>query len=441
MKETIIQFGTGNFLRGFVDYFVDVLNEKNLYNGKIVVVKPTNRGNLNSFTEQDCVYNLYLRGIENGSEVCEKREIHSINRVVDPYHNYESYLELAHNPDIRFIISNTTEAGIEFDDSCSFMDAPALSFPGKLTQLMYERFKAGLSGFVLLPCELIDNNGASLKECVLKYAGLWKLGEEFEAWVENENKFCNTLVDRIVTGYPAAEAEELVKEIGYDDKLLDTAELFHLWVIEGDFENELPLVKAGFNVIWTDDVKPYKKMKVSVLNGAHTSMVFPALLSGIETVRDCLLDEQINTFLYTNLNKYILPVLGETDETKSFADSVIERFKNPYIHHMLTSIALNSVSKFGVRVLPTLLEYKATYGETPKTLALSLAALITYYKKNDISDSEYAVDFIKNNDISEILKNETLWGCDLTDISEVTTEAFDKINKCGIREAIAWSLS
>ena len=441
MKETIIQFGTGNFLRGFADYFIDVLNEKNMYDGKIVIVKPTNRGNLDSFTEQDCVYNLYLRGIENGSEVCEKREIHSINRVVDPYGDYESYIKLAHNPDIRFIISNTTEAGIEFDESCSFTDVPALSFPGKLTQLMYERFKSGLCGFVLLPCELIDDNGTFLKECVLKYAKLWNLGDDFISWIENENTFCNTLVDRIVTGYPSSEAEDIFKEIGYTDKLLNTAEVFHLWVIEGDFEEELPLVKAGFNVIWTDDVKPYKKMKVRILNGAHTSMVFPALLSGIETVGDCLLDEQIKGFLDVNLNKYILPVLGETDETKSFADSVIWRFKNPYIHHMLTSIALNSVSKFGVRVMPTLLEYKEAFGKTPKTFAVSLAALIVYYKQNDISDSKYAVDFIKENDISEILKNETLWGCNLTDISDVTIEAFDKINTCGIREAITWSLS
>ncbi len=441
MKETIIQFGTGNFLRGFADYFIDVLNEKNMYDGKIVVVKPTNRGSLDAFTSQDCIYNLYLRGIENGNEVCEKREIHSINRVVDPYGDYGSYLELAHNPDIRFIISNTTEAGIEFDESCSFTDLPALSFPGKLTQLMYERFKSGLCGFVFLPCELIDNNGTELKECVLKYAKLWKLGSDFAAWIENENTFCNTLVDRIVTGYPASEAEKLNKEIGYEDKLLDTGEIFHLWVIEGSFENELPLVSAGFNVIWTDDVSPYKKMKVRVLNGAHTSMVFPALLCGIETVGDCLKDEQISTFLDTNLNRYILPILGETLETKSFADSVIERFKNPYIRHMLTSIALNSVSKYCVRVLPTLLEYKEAYGEVPKTLALSLAALINYYKKNDISDSEYAVDYIKKNDLQAILKNESLWGCDLTDIADVTEKAYEAINTSGIREAIAWSLS
>ncbi len=441
MKEKIIQFGTGNFLRGFADYFVDVLNEKELFGGKVVIVKPTNRGSIEAFNERGCKYNLYLRGIENGKEICEKREISSVSRVIDPYSDYESYIKLAHNPDFRFIISNTTEAGIEFNEGCGYEDEPALSFPGKLTQLLFERFKAELKGFVLLPCELIDNNGSELKKCVLKYAELWNLGSEFKNWLEKENIFCNTLVDRIVTGYPKNEAEELFAEIGYEDRLLNTGEVFHLWVIEGDFEEELPLRKAGFNVVWTKDVSPYKKMKVRVLNGAHTSMVFPALLSGIETVGECLKDELIREFLSLNLNRYILPVLGENDETRAFAASVIERFKNPYIHHQLKSIALNSVSKFSVRVLPTLLEYKERYGEVPNPLALSLAALIEYYKNNDISDNQSAVDFIRENDIFEILKNEALWGSDLSEIAEVTNEAFEKINSLGIREAIKWSLS
>ncbi len=441
MKEKIIQFGTGNFLRGFFDYFIDVLNEKDLFDGKVVIVKPTNRGNIDAFKTQNCVYNLYLRGIENGSEVSERREIKSVSRVVDPYNEYDEYLKLAHNPDLKFIVSNTTEAGIEFDEACNFCDKPALSFPAKLTQLLYERFKSGLDGFVVLPCELIDSNADNLKECVLKYANHWHLDDGFVSWIEEKNIFCNTLVDRIVTGYPADEAQKLFEEIGFEDKLLDTAEIFHLWVIEGDFEKELPLKKAGFNVIWTDDVSPYKKMKVRVLNGAHTSTVFSALLCDVETVGEALEDEQISEFLYKNLNEYILPVLGETSETRAFADSVLERFKNPYIHHQWKSIALNSVSKFSVRVLPTLLEYKQKTGETPKTLAVSLASLIFYYKQNDISDNQNAVCFIKENSVCEILKNGKLWGCDLTNLFDVTDEAYRKIETLGIREAIKWALS
>ncbi len=441
MKETVIQFGTGNFLRGFVDYFIHKMNENGLYDGKIVVVQPTKGGKSQLINEQKGVYNLYLRGVKNGEAVCERTEIHSVSRAVDPYTNYQEYLKLAHNPHIRFIISNTTESGIEFNPACSFEDKPALSFPGKLTQLLYERFKSGLCGFVILPCELIDNNGTELKKCVLKYAEYWSLGEEFINWINKENIFPNTLVDRIVTGYPKDEAEALLKEIGYDDKLLDTAEIFHLWVIEGDFEKELPLKKAGFNVIWTDDVTPYKKMKVRILNGAHTSMVFPALLCGIETVGDCLKDEDISKFLKTNLNKYILPVLGSTDEIEAFADAVMERFANPYIHHLLKSIALNSVSKFSVRVLPTMVDYKKMFGEYPKTFALSLESLFIYYMNNDISDNESAVEFIRNNTTESILKNESLWGTDLSDMLPLIKEASARIEKQGIREAIKWAIN
>ncbi len=440
MKETVIQFGTGNFLRGFVDYFIDVMNEKGLYDGKAVIVKPTKGGNIDAFNEQNCVYNLYLRGIEKGKEVCEAREIHSVSRVIDPYADYESYLKLAQNPDFRFVVSNTTEAGIEFDGNCRFEDKPALSFPAKLTQLLYERYKIGLSGFVFLPCELIDNNAVKLKECILKYADLWALGNDFYSWIENKNIFCNILVDRIVTGYPKSETAEICKEIGYDDKLLDTGEIFHLWVIEGNFENEFPLKKSGFNVIWTNDVSPYKKMKVRILNGAHTSTVFPALLSGIETVGDSFYDSLISEFLKTNLNKYILPVLGETEETKAFADSVIERFQNPYIRHEWKSIALNSVSKFTVRVLPTMLDYINIHGEIPKTMAVSFASLIYYYKNNSVSDNEYAVDFIKNNSIKTIVLNERLWENDLTAFVDTVCEAYDKLVNNGISEAIKWAL-
>lgn len=441
MKETIIQFGTGNFLRGFADYFVDKLNKENLYGGKIVIVSPTNSKTVEALNEQDCRYNLYLRGIENGKEICERTEINSITRAINPYKDYDAFIDLARNPDFRFIISNTTEAGIAFDENNRFDDKPANSFPGKLTQLLYERYKCGLNGFVILACELIDNNGSELRKCVMKYARLWELGEAFMKWLDDENHFCNTLVDRIVTGYPKEEAERLWSEIGWTDKLLDTAEIFHLWVIEGDFENEFPLKRAGVNVIWTDDAAPYKKRKVRVLNGAHTSMVFPALLCGIETVGDCLKDEQISAYLKKCLFKYIVPMLGESDENIDFANAVLERFANPYIKHQLKSIALNSVSKFAVRVLPTVLDWKKAHGEYPKVFALSMAALIEYYKTFEVSDDEKSVAFIKENSIEKIVSNSSLWGADISDMSGDVTAAYETIKNVGIREAIKWATS
>ena len=441
MKETIIQFGTGNFLRGFADYFVDKLNKGNLYNGKIVIVSPTNSKTVDALNEQGCRYNLYMRGIENGKEICERTEINSITRAINPYKDYDAFIDLARNPDFRFIISNTTEAGIAFDESNGFGDKPANSFPGKLTQLLYERYRSGLGGFVILACELIDNNGSELKNCVEKYARLWALGDDFIKWIEEENHFCNTLVDRIVTGYPKEEAQQLWDEIGWEDKLLDTAEIFQLWVIEGDFENEFPLKQAGINVIWTDNASPYKKRKVRVLNGAHTSMVFPALLCGIETVGDCLKDEQISAFLKKCLFDHIVPMLGENDENIDFANAVLERFANPYIRHLLKSIALNSVSKFSVRVLPTALDWKKTYGEYPSVFALSLAALIEYYKTFEVSDDEKAVAFIKENDIEKIVSNGSLWGVDISDMGAEVATAYEMIKNEGIREAIRWAMS
>ena len=441
MKETVLQFGTGNFLRGFADYFIDALNKQGLYDGKIVVVSPTNSKAVEKINSQNGRYNLLLRGIENGKEVSSINEIDSINRAINSYDNFDAFLSLAKNPDLRFIISNTTEAGICFDNTCKITDKPADSFPAKLTQFLYQRYKAGLNGFVIFACELIDNNGKELEKCVIKYAEKWELGKDFITWIKSENTFCNTLVDRIVTGYPKDEAELIFDEIGYRDNLLDTAEPYHLWVFEGDFEDELPLQKAGFNVIWTDNVAPYKKMKVRILNGSHTSLVFPSLLCNVETVGESLKDEQLNAFLKTCLFDYILPMLDDTDEIKSFANAVLERFSNPYIRHLWKSISLNSVSKFTARVLPTVNDYIDKKNLMPKPLVFSLACLIEYYKANEVTDSEYAVDYIKNNDIKSILSNTALWGQDLSGMQDYVNESLKRIHSDGIREAIRWSMS
>lgn len=440
MKEKIIQFGTGNFLRGFADYFVDKLNRENLYDGKVVIVSPTDSKQVEIINSQQGRYNLYLRGIENGKEICERTEINTISRAINPYADFDSFLALAENPDFRFIVSNTTEAGIVFSAEDKFTDKPAKSFPAKLTQLLYERFKTGLNGFVILACELIDDNANQLKKCVLKYADLWQLGDGFCDWVKEKNDFCNTLVDRIVTGYPKEEAQQLCKAIGYEDKLLDTAEPYHLWVIEGNYENELPLHEAGLNVIWTDDVKAYKKMKVRILNGSHTSLVFPSMLCGSETVKNSLDDELLNRFLNVCLYDYILPSLGDTEENRQFADAVLERFANPYIKHMWKSISLNSVSKFTARVLPTIIDYAEQNNTLPKPLVFSLACLIEYYKTNEVQDDKWAAEYIKNHSVKDILLNTKLWNGDLSDMLEMADESMSRIHNDGIREAIKWAL-
>ena len=437
MKETIIQFGEGNFLRGFFDWFLHIMNEQGLYEGKAVVIQPRSGGKCALLNEQDCRYNLYLRGVDKGEIRQEHCLIESISRGIDPYKSFDEYMALAENPDFRFIVSNTTEAGIAFDENCSFNDKPCTSFPGKLTQLLYRRFELGLGGFIILPCELIDNNGDELKSCVIRYAEHWQLGEKFISWLESENTFANTLVDRIVTGYPADETADKHP----DDKFLDTAEIFHLWVIEGDFENELPLKRAGFNVVWTDDAKPYKKIKVRILNGAHTSLVAGALLSGIETVGEAMADETASAFLSRAMAEEILPTIGENDESKAFASSVFDRFRNPFIQHKWRSIALNSVSKFAVRVLPTILEYKEKTGEYSSLLTLSLAYLIYFYKNDKPEDNPETTEKMLRGSITEILSDTLLWQADLSEMTDKVMEYYERIDKSGAKETMKWILS
>lgn len=435
VKETVMQFGEGGFLRGFVDYFFHKLQEKGLYEGKIVVVQPIEKGMCQMLADQNCEYNLFLRGIQDGQVVNEHTHVTSISRALNPYTQYEDYIALATNPDLRVIVSNTTEAGIEYLGTESLEDMPPKSYPAKLTQFLYKRFQAGLKGFILLPCELIDNNGDNLKECILKYADLWELGADFKNWLESDNDFCNTLVDRIVTGYPRDEAEELCKQIGYTDNLIDTAEIFHLWVIEGHHEDELPFNKAGYNIVWTDDAKPYKKRKVRILNGGHTSMVLGAYLYGLETVGECLKDEKVSAFLKKCLFDEIVPTLGDTDTDKQFASAVLERFANPFIKHQLLSIALNSVSKFQVRVLPTILEYKDKFGEYPKALTFSMAALISFYRTDKANDGEEIMNFMKTASVEEIMKREDYWHADLSAMIPMVQEYYDLIQSKGMAAA------
>ncbi len=431
-KERIIQFGEGGFLRGFVDYFFQKLNDKGLFEGSVVVVQPIKTGMCDMLTAQNCEYNLFLRGVDNAKVVDEHTHIDVISRCINPYKDYEEYLSLAKNPDFRFIVSNTTEAGIVYEDDNKLSDAPANSFPAKLTALLYERFKAGLPGFIILSCELIDHNCEELLKCCKKHALKWELGGDFGLWLERENSFCSTLVDRIVTGFPRDEHKALEERIGQSDNMMDTAEIFHLWVIQGNHEDELPLQKAGFNVVWTDNVDPYKKRKVRILNGAHTSMVLAARLYGLETVGECMKDERVSSLLRKSVFEEIIPTIGDTEDNRKFGEAVFERFANPFIKHQLLSIALNSVSKFRARVLPTILEYKAKNGHYPKILSFSFAALIAFYKTDEANDSEEIIKFMKNASVADILKREDYWGEDLSDMYDIVNNWYEKIEKEGV---------
>ena len=412
--ERVIQFGEGGFLRGFVDWMLQKINEKSDFNGSVVVVQPIEMGMCDMLTAQDCLYTHVIRGVEG----VESGIVDVISRCVKPYENFDEYMKLAENPDFRFIVSNTTESGIVFSSEDKITDAPPKTFPAKLTLLMKKRYELGLGGFILLPCELIDRNGDNLKACVLKYADLWDLGDGFKAWVENENVFTNTLVDRINTGYPKGEDLGL----GYEDNMVNTSEFFHLWVIETecDLDKELPFSSTDLNVIITrDKLEMYRTRKVRILNGAHTSLVPYALLSGFDTVKSCLDDEVMKEHVRKCVFDEIIPTLDlPKDELESYAASVIERFSNPYIKHYLTSIALNSVSKFKVRVLPSILEYIKRFGKTPTTLVFSLAKLIEFYKTGAPSDAPEVIDYIKNHTVREILANTDLFGTDISFLTE-----------------------
>ena len=410
VNETVIQFGEGGFLRGFADWMLQKLTDVGAFNGKVVVVQPIKEGLCDTLTAQDCTYTHIIRG----SEGVEISRIDVISRCVKPYEDFDAYLSLADIPSMRFIISNTTESGIVFSDTDARENAPEISFPAKLTMLLNRRFLNRLPGFILLPCELIDRNGDNLRSCVLQYADLWGLGEEFKTWIRNENVFCNTLVDRINTGYPKGE----VLDLGYEDNMVNTSEFFHLWVIETDFdlEAELPFSKAGLNVIVTrDKLEMYRTRKVHILNGAHTSLVPYALLSGLDTVKSCMDDEVMREHIRKCVFEEIIPTLDlPRDELEDYANNVLIRFSNPYIKHYLSSIALNSVSKFKVRVLPSILEYNRRFGTLPPTLTFAFARLIDFYRTDMTNDAPEIVAFMKTASIKDILARTDYWGIDLS---------------------------
>lgn len=404
--ERVIQFGEGGFLRGFVDWILQKVNAVSDFDGSVVVVQPIEKGMCDLLNKNDCCYTHIIRGVEG----VEKSVIDVISRTVKPYDDYEAYLKLATQPELRFVVSNTTESGIVFNGEDKMEDAPNVTFPAKVTLLLKRRYELGLPGFIFLPCELIDRNGDVLKKCILEYIKIWNLGDEFKAWVENENVFTCTLVDRINTGYPKDEKIDL----GYDDPMVNTSEYFHLWVIETDYdlEKEIPFSKANLNVIVTKDkLEMYRTRKVRILNGAHTSLVPYALLSGFDTVKSCMDDEKMSAHLKKCVFEEIIPTLDlPKDELIAYANDVLTRFSNPYIKHYLSSIALNSVSKFKVRVLPSILEYIKRFNKMPETLIFSFAKLIDFYRTDMVNDAKDVEEFMKTATVKEILEKEEYWG-------------------------------
>ena len=475
--ERVLQFGEGNFLRAFADYWFDMANEKAGWNGKCVLVQPIAQGLTQLINRQEGLYTLYLRGRQNGEKVDAKRVVSSVSRCLNPYEkqDYDAMMDVAAGEALEYIVSNTTEAGIVYAPSCRLEDCPPASFPAKLTQVLLHRWRAGRPGVVVLSCELIDNNGKELLRCVNQYIKQWGLEEGFARWVHGDCTFCSTLVDRIVPGRirDAAEAARLEDENGYRDALIDVGEVFGVWNIEGPewLAEKLPFRAAGLNCPVVPDVTPYKKRKVRILNGAHTGFVLGAYLAGYDIVRDCMQDDVILGFMNRMLHEEVIPTLPlDRQDLEAFAAAVQDRFNNPFSNHELMSITLNSTSKWRARNMPSLLEYAQTAGKLPPCLAMSFAAYIAFYssdiqalteqglvcrrpKGNEytVSDDRWVLEFYYSRRgvsdetlVHDVMTNEKMWGQDLTLVpgfEQAAAENLRRIRTEGARAAFAACLA
>lgn len=432
----VLQFGEGNFLRAFADWVIDILNEKAAFEGSVQIVQPISKGMAEMINAQHGLYHVVLNGLKNGTPSKESRLIRCVSGALNPYENLNAFLKASENPELKIVISNTTEAGIVFEPADKSPDVLPDSFPGKVTMMLYHRFRhfngAADKALTFLPCELIDKNGDALKAAVLQYVNHWKLGDDFKKWITDHNTFCNTLVDRIVPGFPKDTISDIQQEVQYADNLVVLAEPFHLWVIEAPekVKTLFPAEKAGLEVKFVKDMAPYRTRKVRILNGAHTAMVPVAYLSGLRTVRESVENDLTGNYIRKLIFEEIIPTLDLPEtELKKFAEDVIERFRNPFIRHELSSIALNSISKFKVRVLPSILEYVKRKNQLPERLLFSLAALIRFYDgtwKNEslpVNDSADIIDFFRTisnrtplEKVNAVLSNKSFWDEDLTRI-------------------------
>lgn len=459
--EKIIQFGEGNFLRAFIDWIIWKTNQKTDFNASVVIVQPIEKGLVSWLNEQDGLYHLNLQGLDEGKPVDSVDMIDVVSRGLSPYSDFQAYLSLAEQPEIRFVISNTTEAGIAFDPACRLTDEPASSYPGKLVQLLYHRYEhfkgAPDKGLIIFPCELIFENGRHLKECIYKYIELWELPEAFKIWFTNCCGVYSTLVDRIVPGYPRDTAAQLCERVGYQDKLLDKAEIFHLWVIEAPQEvaAEFPADKAGLHVLFVPSEAPYHERKVTLLNGPHTVLSPVGYLSGLNTVKECCEDETVGKFVHKVMFEELMETLNlPKDDCMKFAADVMDRFRNPFVKHFVTSIMLNSFPKYKTRDLPGLKTYLERKGELPQGLVFGLAAICTYYKggmrgEDEITpnDDPKIMDSLKalwaTGDVKAVAKgvlaDEFIWGEDLNAIPglfEQLAADLTLIQEVGMKEAV-----
>jgi tagaturonate reductase len=456
-KEKVLMFGEGNFLRAFAAFLIQKLNDAGVFDGGIVVLQGTTQGTAELINNQQGLYHVIERGMENGKVIDRTTLINIVNRCINPYTDYKAYLETAKNPDLQLIISNTTEFGICYSENENIEKKIHENFPAKLTDFLHKRFlhfKGAMDkGLVILPCELIDKNADMLKSIVLRYADEWNLGKDFKAWLNNANLFANTLVDRIVSGYPKNEASEICKSLGYEDKLLDVCEPFFLWAIEADssLSKRLPLDKSNLDVIITKDLDFYRTRKVRILNGAHTMSVLAGHLSGLDTVEHMVKDRLFEQYIQKGLFEEIIPAM-QGEGLEKYALDVIERFLNPYLNHKLLSIALNSISKFKSRVLPSIKDYAHKFKTAPKALSFSLAALIQFYMTglgSFVNDEKQYVDVffaIKekckddiNKTVTAVLDEQLFWGEKLTAVNglaDLVTRFLGLIRQGGVRQAI-----
>ena len=455
----VLQFGEGNFLRAFVDWILQNMNDKGLINAGVVVVQPTPFGRIKKLSGQDGLYTVCLEGIENGERVQSRRIIDVLGDFVDPYEQYDKYLEYAKSKDLEIVVSNTTEAGIALDETDTDLSVCPKSFPGKLLAFLKARYDyfdgAKDKGLAIVPCELIDHNGDELKRILTELARINGMDEAFIEWLTTANHFTNTLVDRIVPGYPKDNAAAICGETGFNDVNIVKGEVFHLWVLQKEpfIQERLPADKAGLNVIYADDITPYKQRKVKILNGSHTAMVPIAYLCGIDTVREAVTDEDVGAFIRRLQSSEIKPTIDlPADEVEAFAASVMERFMNPFIRHELMSIALNSTTKFRTRLLPSYNDYRAIYGKSPKAILFALAAMIVFFrgKRGDedikLADDQKYLDFWHElwqlSDFGDIAKKvlsaEEIWqqSLDTDDNSELVAGYIKSMTENGMRAAL-----
>lgn len=453
----VVQFGEGNFLRAFVDYAFQRLNNEVDFNAGIAVVQPLKEGMVNMINDQDGLYTLFMNGIKKGEKIQDIQLISNIVKAINPYSDFADYLALAKEPALQFIVSNTTEAGIEFLDTDTPDMQPPAAFPAKLTVLLHERFKHfngdASKAVTIIPCELIDYNSETLKKCILQYCDLWNLDAAFVKWVSEECTYHSTLVDRIVPGYPRAEIEEYNSKLEYQDNLIVAAEPFFLWAIEGgeDLKSKLPFDKTDLNVKIVDDIRPFKMIKVRILNGAHTAMVPVSILFGNQLVMETVNGGFTGPFVDNVIAEISETLPMDKNEITAYAEEVMDRFRNPFIKHALADIALNSISKFKVRVLPSLLGYYTTTKKLPTSLTFSLACLIQFYKgtwNNEalpVKDTPELVEAFKKawelgnieSVVAAVLANADFWDEDLNKVeglSQALVHALNEIEAHGIQQ-------